>query len=154
VIAVDVRQDKLEAARALGATEVIDASRSEPLAQLQAMTQGRGVDVAIEAIGRPETVLQAFQMASDGGRVVVIGVAPMDAVAPIPITRLVRRGIQMIGSFGCRVRTDNAELISMAAAGRIDVGASITRRYRLSQVNEAFEAMERGEIVGRAIVVM
>jgi S-(hydroxymethyl)glutathione dehydrogenase/alcohol dehydrogenase len=78
----------------------------------------------------------------------------MDAVAPIGITRLVRRGIQIIGSFGCRVRTDMPELIALAAAGRIDVGASVTRRYRLDQVNEAFEAMERGEIVGRAIVVL
>ena len=154
IIAVDLRQDKLQAARALGATHVIDARSPEPLAQLQAMTQGRGVDVAVEAIGRPETVLQAFQMASDGGRVVVIGVAPMDAVAPIGITRLVRRGIQIVGSFGCRVRTDMPELIAMAAAGRIDVRASISRRYRLDQINEAYEAMERGEIVGRAIVVM
>ena len=154
VIAVDVRQDKLEAARALGATDVIDARSPEPLAQLQKITGGRGVDVAIEAIGRPETVSQAFQMACDGGRVVVIGVAPMDAVAPIGITRLVRRGIQIVGSFGCRVRTDMPELIAMAAAGKIDVRASITRRYRLEQINEAYQAMERGEIVGRAIVVM
>jgi S-(hydroxymethyl)glutathione dehydrogenase/alcohol dehydrogenase len=154
IIAVDVRQDKLKAARALGATDVIDARSPEPLAQLQAMTQGRGVDVAIEAIGRPETVLQAFQMASDGGRVVVIGVAPMDAVAPIGITRLVRRGIQIAGSFGCRVRTDMPELIAMAAAGRFDVRASISRRYRLDQINEAYDAMQRGEIVGRAIVVL
>jgi S-(hydroxymethyl)glutathione dehydrogenase/alcohol dehydrogenase len=154
VIAVDVRQDKLNAARTLGATDVIDARSADPLAQLQGMTQGRGVDVAIEAIGRPETVLQAFQMAADGGRVVVIGVAPMDAVAPIGITRLVRRGIQIVGSFGCRVRTDMPELISMAAAGKIDVRASISRRYRLDQINEAYEAMQQGEIVGRAIVVL
>jgi S-(hydroxymethyl)glutathione dehydrogenase/alcohol dehydrogenase len=151
---VDVRQDKLKAARALGATDVIDARSPEPLAQVQAMTEGRGVDVAIEAIGRPETVLQAFQMASDGGRVVVIGVAPMDAVAPIGITRLVRRGIQIVGSFGCRVRIDMPELIAMAAAGRIDVRASISRRYRLDQINEAYDAMQQGEIVGRAIVVL
>src|SRR6185295_2013391 len=104
--------------------------------------------------GRPETVLQAFQMASDGGRVVVIGVAPMDAVAPIGITRLVRRGITITGSFGCRVRTDMPELIALAAAGKVDVRASISRRYRLEQINEAYDAMEKGEIVGRAIVVM
>ena len=154
VIAFDVREDKLRAARALGATDTIDARNPEPLSQLLAMTSGRGVDVAIEAIGRPETVLLAFQMASDGGRVVLVGVAPMDAVVPIGITRLVRRGIQLTGSFGCRVRTDMPELIAMAATGRIDVKASITRRYRLGQINEAYLAMERGEIVGRAIVVM
>lgn len=154
IIAVDVRTDKLEAARAMGATETIDARSPEPLGQLQSLTRGRGVDVAFEAIGRPETVLQALQMACDGGRVVLIGVAPMDAVAPIGITRLVRRGLQIVGSFGCRVRTDMPELIALAAAGRIHVGASVTRCYRLDQVNEAFLALERGEIVGRAIVVM
>jgi len=84
----------------------------------------------------------------------ILGCALMNAVAPIGITRLVRRGIQIVGSFGCRVRTDMPELIAMAAGGRIDVRASITRRYRLEQINEAYEAMERGEIVGRAIVVM
>jgi S-(hydroxymethyl)glutathione dehydrogenase/alcohol dehydrogenase len=154
IIAVDVREDKLEAARAIGATDLIDSRASDPVAQLQKLTNGRGVDVAIEAIGRSETVTQAFNMVCDGGRVVVLGVAPMDAVAPIGITRLVRRGIQIIGSFGCRVRTDMPELIALAASGKIDVKASITKRYRLDQVNEAFEAMERGDIVGRTIVVM
>lgn len=154
IVAVDVREDKLQSARALGATDGINSRDSDPVAQLQKLTNGRGVDVAIEAIGRPETVTQAFNMVCDGGRVVVLGVAPMDAVAPIGITRLVRRGIQIVGSFGCRVRTDMPELIALAASGRVDVKASITKRYRLDQVNEAFEAMERGDIVGRAIVVM
>lgn len=154
IIAVDVREDKLQAARDLGATDTFDARSPEPLAQVQKLTEGRGVDVAIEAIGRPETVTQAFNMVCDGGRVVVLGVAPMDAVAPIGITRLVRRGIQIVGSFGCRVRKDMPDLIALAASGKIDVKASITRRYRLDQVNEAYEAMERGDIVGRAIVVM
>jgi len=154
IIAVDVRADKLEAARSLGATDTIDGKATDAVAQLQKLTDGRGVDVAIEAIGRPETVTQAFNMVCDGGRVVVLGVAPMDAVAPIGITRLVRRGIQIVGSFGCRVRKDMPELIALAASGKIDVKASITKRYRLDQVNEAFEAMERGDIVGRTVVVM
>jgi S-(hydroxymethyl)glutathione dehydrogenase/alcohol dehydrogenase len=154
IIALDIRQEKLQAARSLGATDSIDARSPNPVEQVRNLTGGRGVDVAIEAIGRPETVDQAFQMVADGGRVVVLGVAPMDAVVPIGITRLVRRGIQIIGSFGCRVRTDMPELIALAAAGRVDVKASITRRYRLDQLSEAYDAMERGEIVGRAIVVM
>jgi len=154
VIAVDVREDKLAAARALGATDAIDARGADPVVQLQKLTSGRGVDVAIEAIGRPETVAQAFNMVADGGRAVVIGVAPADATASFTINKLVRRGIQIVGSFGCRVRTDMPELLALAAAGKIDVRASITRRYPLGKVQEAFEAMERGEIIGRAIVVM
>lgn len=154
IIAVDVRDDKLQAAKSLGATDLVNGKAADPVAAVQQMTGGRGVDVAIEAIGRPETVTQAFNMVCDGGRVVVLGVAPMDAVAPIGITRLVRRGIQITGSFGCRVRTDMPELIALAASGKIDVKASITKRWRLDQINEAYETMERGDTVGRTIVVM
>lgn len=154
VIAVDVREDKLAGARALGATETVDATKGDPVARVVALTGGRGADVAFEVLGRPETVGQAFQMATDGGRVVVLGLAKPEETAPIGITRLVRRGITVAGSLGCRVRTDMPELIALAASGRIDVRSSITRRYRLDQINEAYEAMERGEIVGRAIVVL
>jgi threonine dehydrogenase-like Zn-dependent dehydrogenase len=119
-----------------------------------ALTGGRGVDVALEVLGRPETVGQAFQMVADGGRVVVLGLAKPDETASIGITRLVRRGITVMGSLGCRVRTDMPELIRLAAEGKVDVTASISRRYRLDQINDAYNALERGEIVGRAIVVM
>ena len=85
---------------------------------------------------------------------VVIGVAAGQAAAPIEITRLVRRGIRVAGSYGCRVRTDMPELIRLAGEGKIDVGGSISRRYPLDQVDSAFRALDRGEITGRAIVLM
>ena len=154
VIAVDVRDDKLEAARALGATQVVNAAQGDPVAGVMALTGGRGADVAIEALGRPETVVQAFMMTRDGGRTVVIGIAAGQATAAIEITRLVRRGIRLAGSYGCRVRTDMPEVLRLALGGRIDVSRPITRRYRLEDADRAYQALARGEIVGRAIVVM
>jgi S-(hydroxymethyl)glutathione dehydrogenase/alcohol dehydrogenase len=154
IIAIDVRDDKLEAARRLGATQVVNAADDDPAARVLALTGGRGVDVALEAIGRPETVAKAFAMTAAGGRTVVVGLAPLQAAAPIEITRLARRGIQVVGSLGCRVRTDMPAIIRLAAEGKIDVKGSITRRYRLEEIQQAYEAMERGEIVGRAIVVL
>jgi succinate semialdehyde reductase (NADPH) len=121
---------------------------------VMSMTQGQGVDVAIEVLGRPQTVVQAFGMTKDGGRTVVIGIADGQTAAPIEITRLVRRGITLAGSYGCRVRTDMPELLKMAGQGQLDVRQPITRRYRLDQADEAYQALSRGEIVGRAIVVM
>src|SRR5204863_6446990 len=59
IIAIDVRDDKLEAARELGATHVINGTQEDVLARVQALTGGRGVDVAFEALGRPETFVQA-----------------------------------------------------------------------------------------------
>jgi S-(hydroxymethyl)glutathione dehydrogenase/alcohol dehydrogenase len=154
IVAVDVRPEKLEAARALGATRTVDARSGDPADAVLAATGGRGVDVAFEALGRPETVVQAFRMTRDGGRTVVAGVAEAGAAAPIEINRLVRRGIRLAGTFGCRVRTDMPELIRLAARGQVDVRSAVTRRYRLEETADAYAAMDRGEILGRAIVVL
>ncbi|MFQ5897784.1 MAG: zinc-binding dehydrogenase [Candidatus Methylomirabilia bacterium] len=154
VIAVDVRDDKLEAARKLGATQVVNASHGDPVGQVMALTDGRGVDVAIEALGRPETVVNAFLMTRDGGRTVVIGIAAGQAAAAIEVTRLVRRGIRLSGSYGCRVRTDMPDVLRLATKGQINVSQPISRRYTLEEADKAYQALSRGEIVGRAIVVM
>ncbi|ETX03358.1 zinc-binding dehydrogenase [Candidatus Entotheonella palauensis] len=154
IIAVDIRDDKLEAARGLGATHTVNAAQDDVVAAVNAVTDGRGVDVAIEALGRPETVLNAFNITSDGGRMVVIGIAPGTTTAPIEITRLVRRGIHLMGSYGSRVRTDLPEVLSLAARDQVSVSQPITRRYRLNEADDAYAALNRGEIVGRAIVIM
>jgi S-(hydroxymethyl)glutathione dehydrogenase/alcohol dehydrogenase len=154
IIAVDVRDEKLEAARALGATEGVSAAAGDPVAEVRRLTDGEGVDLAVEALGRPETVTAAFRMARDGGRVVAIGIGAGTTPAPIEITHLVRRGIRLQGSYGARVRRDMPEIIRLATGGAISVTRPITRRYRLDQADEAYRALDRGEVTGRAIVVM
>ncbi|HZS33321.1 MAG TPA: zinc-binding dehydrogenase [Methylomirabilota bacterium] len=154
IVAVDVRPEKLDAARRLGATDAVDASTGDPVAEVRRLTGSEGVDVAFEALGRPETVTAAFKMARDGGRVIVIGIGDGPATAPIEITHLVRRGIRLQGSYGARVRGDVPELIALAAAGRISVTDPISRRYGLDEADEAYRALARGQILGRAIVVM
>lgn len=154
IIAVDVRDEKLEAARNLGATQVVNAATGDPVAQVNVLTGGKGVDVAIEALGRPETVTNAFLMTRDGGRVTVIGIAAGQATANIEITRLVRRGIRLSGSYGGRVRTDMPDILRLASTGAISVSQPITRRYRLEQADEGYQALNRQEIIGRAIVLM
>ena len=108
VIAVDVAAEKLATARSLGATDVVDASAEEPVARVRELTDGEGVTVAFEALGRPQTVQQAFKMACDGGTVVVVGIGAGKAAAEIEITHMVRREIRLVGSFGARTRTGHA----------------------------------------------
>jgi succinate semialdehyde reductase (NADPH) len=93
-------------------------------------------------------------MTRDGGRMVVIGIAPGTTTAGIEITRLVRRGIHIMGSYGSRVRTDMPEVLGLTALGHVSVSRPITRRYPLEQADEAYAALNRGEIVGRAIVTV
>ena len=144
ILAVDVGPEKLEEARRRGATRAVTPAEAE----------GTAADVVFEAVGRPETVEQAFRMTRDGGRTVLVGVAPAGTKAPIEINRLVRRGITLTGSFGCRVRTDMPELLRLAAEGKVDVAGAVRRRFRLEEVDEAYQALDRGEIVGRAIIVL
>jgi succinate semialdehyde reductase (NADPH) len=154
IIAIDIQDDKLEAAKGLGATHTVNAAQGDVIAAVQSLTDGLGVDVAIEALGRPETVVNAFNITCDGGRMVVIGIAPGTTTAPIEITRLVRRGIQLMGSYGSRVRTDLPEVLGMATRGQVSVSQPITQRYSLEQADEAYAALNRGEVVGRAIIIM
>jgi len=153
IIAVDVRDDKLEAATRLGATDVVNARETDPVARVRELTDGRGVDTAFEVLGLPQTFTQAFEMIRDGGRMVGVGIAPVKAAASIEITRLVRRELRIIGSYGARTRTDMPEIIRLAAQGIFRPETIVTERFPLAEADAAYQALARGDIVGRAIVV-
>src|SRR5688572_9043589 len=79
IIAIDVRDDKLDAAKRLGATDVVNASQVDAVARVRELTDGRGVDAAFEVLGLPQTFTQAFEMVRDGGRMIGVGIAPVKA---------------------------------------------------------------------------
>ena len=153
IIAVDIRDDKLEAATRLGATDVVNAATTDATARVRALTDGKGVDVAFEVLGLPQTFTQAFDMIRDGGRMVAVGIAPGKTTAPVEITRLVRRELRIIGSYGARTRSDMPEIIRLAAQGILRTETMVTQRFSLDQADAGYQALARGEIVGRAIVV-
>jgi succinate semialdehyde reductase (NADPH) len=152
IIAVDIRDDKLQAARRLGATDVVNATTTDATARVRELTDGRGVDIAFEVLGLPQTFTQAVEMIRDGGRMVAVGIAPGKTTAPVEITRLVRRELRIIGSYGARTRSDMPEIIRLAAQGIFRPDAMVTRRFPLTEADAAYQALARGEIVGRAIV--
>lgn len=153
IIAVDVADDKLELARANGATDVVNASGVDHAETLHQIVGG-GVDAAFEAIGLPATFVLGTELVRDGGRFVAVGIGGRGATAPIEITRIVRRSITIMGSFGGRARTDMPELIRLAEMGRIRPEAVITQQFGLDEVAAAYAALERGEIRGRAVVLL
>lgn len=154
VIAVDVSDEKLAAAESLGATETINGAEEDAVARVMELTGGRGVDVAFEALGRPQTFEQALGMVGYGGRMVAVGLAAGGATAAVPITPLVRGSKQIIGSYGARTRADMPEILALAARGVIKPAGMVSRRFALEEIDEALGALDRGEIQGRAIVVM
>ena len=151
IVAVDVADEKLERARELGATHTVNARETDPVAAVREATGG--VRVAFEALGHPSTFAQAVGMLDDGGRMVAIGIAAGAAAAEVEITPLVRRGHHIVGSFGGRTRTDLPEVAALAASGAFDVGSLVTRRFDLTDADAAYQALARGEITGRAVIV-
>jgi len=156
IVAIDVRDEKLEVARELGATHTINAASASPADVTRTVfeqTGGRGVDVAFEVLGRSETFAQAVDLLGDGGRMIAVGIGAGRATAPVEITRLVRRGLRIIGSYGARTRADMPEILRLAKQGTFRLETFVTRRYPLADAEAAYQALSRGEIAGRAVVV-
>ncbi|TQD73094.1 hypothetical protein C1H46_041371 [Malus baccata] len=116
------------------------------------ITGGKGVDIAVEALGRPQTFLQCVQSVKDGGKAVMVGLSQAGAVGEVDINRLVRRKIQIIGSYGGRARQDLPKLVRLAESGIFDLANAVSRRYKFEESNEAFQELNKGSIVGRAVV--
>jgi S-(hydroxymethyl)glutathione dehydrogenase/alcohol dehydrogenase len=155
IIAVDVVPEKLEHARKLGATHTIDAGSGDATAQIMALTNGRGVDVAVEAAGRPETIETAFASVREGGgRCVIAGNVPLGQNFEIDPYDLIK-GRRIIGTWGGSTVPDRDIPIyaHMVETGVIDLSVLGTHTFALSDVNRALDDLEAGK-VGRALLDM
>ena len=153
IFAVDRHPWKLELARQFGATDTVDASAGDPVAAVRGATGGRGVDYAFEVIGEPRTMRQAYDTLAKRGVAVVLGVAPATAEVSVPVLSLVFEERVLTGSiYGAGApRVDIPRLIELYRAGRLKLDELLTRTYPLERINEAYDALERGE-VARSVV--
>lgn len=154
VIAIDVDDDKLAAAKALGATHLINSSTTDPRQAIDEITDGYGVEVVFEALGQPATWGTALDILADGGRMIPIGLGAGVQSAEVQINRTVRRSQSIIGSYGARTRVDLPAVIDMAAKGAIDIGGVVHQVYRLEDVNDGYDRLRAGTITGRGVVDM
>jgi Zn-dependent alcohol dehydrogenase len=153
IIAVDVMKQKLEWALEFGATHVVDASKGDPVAEVQQIAGGGGVDYAFEVVGYQQTVEQAFNSTHRGGTTVVVGVCPTGTRISIDPTMLLQQRVLTGSSFGAgHQRTDVPMLIDLFMDGRYKLRELISRRVPLGEVNQAYEALLQGE-VKRSVVV-
>lgn len=154
VIAIDIKDEKLEFAQKLGAEFIINSSRVNPVDEIMKITNGRGADVAVEAIGLPATQIQAIKSVRAGGRAVMVGLSKAGAEAPYEINSLVRREVMIIGSYGGgRPSQDIPVILDLIAKNIINIDMIITNIYsRLEDANEALEELHHGKILGRAVI--
>jgi len=154
VIAVDIDDRKLEWATAFGATDTVNSGRTDPVEAVKALTDGFGVDVAIEAVGRPEVFLQAFNARDLAGIVVQVGVPAPEMTLEVPMIEFFGRGGALKPSWygDCLPSRDFPLLVDLYLSGRFDLDRFVSETIDIDHVEEAFAKMQRGEVL-RSVVV-
>ena len=154
IIAVDLKANKLEYAKQFGATDVLDASEGDTAARVLELTGG-GVDYAFEAIGFSKTIVDCYESTRLGGTTVVVGMAPEDDMMTIPALSLPRTEKVLRGSWygSARPWLDLPKMVELYMGGRLQVDPLVSRTYPLDEINEAYEALDRGD-VARSVLLM
>ena len=147
IIAVDQFDSKLEMAKGVGATHVINAGRDDPVKTIREMTRGLGVDHAFEAVGLSRLCRQAIESLAVRGTATIVGVLPPDAMIEFPWLAIRPECKVQTSRMGSnQFRTDIPNYLEFYRQGRLDLDGMISRRGRLEDINDAFRAMKAGEV--------
>lgn len=155
IIAVDVSEDKLATAIQFGADHVVNPNKEDPVRAVQELTDGRGADYCLEAAGRTDTIEQAFDMVRQrGGRCVFASHPQSGRKIQLDPHDLIS-GKKIEGSWGGASKPDRdiPRLAQLYSQGQLPLEALIGKRYRLEQVNDALEDLEKPEVF-RPLLVM
>lgn len=153
IIAIDPQPLKQKMAKQLGATDVVDPSKGDPVEQVKALTGGRGADYAFEVIGLPETIATTYQLTRRGGEVIVVGMARFDAQFTVPAFGIFfeQKTIKGCKYGSAQVRRDFPRFVELIETGRLDTSSMVSKTIKLDGVNDAFKAMESGEVIRSVI---
>ncbi len=156
IIAVDLLDNKLAAARHFGATHAVNASREANLpAAIKELTSGRGADYAVVTVGSAPAVTGGFYTIRPGGMVVMVGIPERSTTLTLSAADFVFDGPrQIVGSNmgSTRLSIDVPRLVGLYQRGGLLLDELITTRYPLEEINEAIEAVEKGEALRNVIV--
>jgi len=155
IIGVDLNPNKLELAKAFGATHTVDAGTTDPVEAVRALTGGNGADVCIEAVGDPVVMEQAFFARDLAGTLVQVGVPTPDMRIDLPMIEFFGRGGGLKPSWygDCLPSRDFPMLIDLYLDGRLDLDRFVSETIAIDEVEQAFESMQRGEVL-RSVVVL
>lgn len=153
VVAVDLAENKLELASRLGATALVRVTDAPIRGQVEEALGATGADVVIDTTGIPAVIEQAYELAGPDGRVILVGVPPVDGRASI-YTLPLHFGKVLTGSHGgsARPHRDIPRLAALYENGKLDLASLVTDRFSLDEINDAIDAIRRGEVAGRALI--
>ncbi|MDB5693890.1 MAG: alcohol dehydrogenase [Alphaproteobacteria bacterium] len=138
IIGVDTVPVRMAAARKLGADHVIDFAAAEPVAEIMRLTDGRGVDVAIEALGTQGTFQSALRVLRPGGTLSSLGVYSGDLVIPADAFSAGLGDNRIVTSLCPGGKERMRRLMAVIDSGRVDLSAMVTHRFPLDRIEEAY----------------
>ena len=130
-------------------------TNDEVIEAVQALTEGNGVDVAIEAIGLPATYEQAFFARDLAGTVVLVGVPNPEMRIDLPLIEVFGRGGALKSSWygDCLPSRDFPMLIDLYLQGRLQLDRFVSEKIGIDEVEDAFHKMERGEVLRSVVII-
>ncbi|MGH8980080.1 MAG: S-(hydroxymethyl)mycothiol dehydrogenase, partial [Acidimicrobiales bacterium] len=156
IVAIDLDDRKLELARLFGATHTVNSARDDAVEAVRNATGGYGADVCVEAVGNPKVLELAFFARDLAGTVVQVGVPTPEMRFPdIPMIEFFGRGGALKPSWygDCLPSRDFPLLVDLHLQGRLPLDQFVSERIGLDEVEDAFERMEKGEVL-RSVVVL
>lgn len=146
VVVSEPIDSRRELAQSLGADTVVDPMSTDAVEQILEVTDGRGADVVIEAVGTIHTYQQAFEMVRQGGRFLAYGAAPPDAEMPLRLFDVYSKELTIVGSFAGTYETW-PEAIDLIANGRFDPTLIVDSVRPLDEAEQAIESLEADKSV-------
>lgn len=155
IIAVDLADDRLEAATRFGATEILNAKDEDPIRGIRARTGKRGVDFVFVTVGSEDAINQSFRMGAPGGAIVLVGMPHGEAKAvfsPVILSTLSQRVLgSLMGHMD--IKREIPELVEKYRSGELLLDELISNRFGFDEVNAAMDATRRGEGLRNVVMI-
>jgi alcohol dehydrogenase len=153
IIAVDLSDQKLEQAKALGATHCVNAAQPDAGEQIRSLSNG-GVEFAFEFAGSIRALELAYRVTRRGGSTVTAGLPPSTALLPIPAVSLVAEERTLKGSYigTCVPSRDIPHYMDLYMQGRLPVDKLLSGRLALDDINRGFDLLHEGKAIRQVVV--
>jgi S-(hydroxymethyl)glutathione dehydrogenase/alcohol dehydrogenase len=154
VIAIDVSEPRLAAARQFGATDVVNSKETDARDAVRSLTAGRGADYTLVTSGNPAAIELGLRLSRRAGTVVIVGITATGVTVPFDTGAIADRGLHVLGSKmgSTRPQEDLPEMVELYRSGRLKLDELVTARYPLERINDGLDAARRGEGLRTVIV--
>lgn len=154
IIAIDLVDSKLAAAKSFGATHTIDPAKENLPESVRALTQGRGADYVFVTVGSVKAMEEGLTLLRRAGTLIIVGMPASGAKLHIEAADFASNGQRILGSKmgSTRLHVDVPKLVELYRSGRLKLDELITARYPLEEINQAIAAVNRGEALRNVII--